>query len=150
MRRCWLPGLILLTAACGGRPALEPIPDDRLGLVEADVLEIPEPAPVRFEEASPGEGSPPARVSADSPPVVPHAVADFLPITRDENYCIECHAVAEKVEGEPTPIPQSHYTDLRNAPERPGDSVAGARWNCTACHVSRTGAEPLVTNSFGN
>ena len=50
--------------------------------------------------------------------------------------------------GQPTPLPASHYTDLRRAPGARGKEVAGARWTCVACHAARTDAEPLVMNGF--
>lgn len=149
-RLLWLTLVVLAAVACGGGPEAEPIPDDRIGLVEADVFEVPTPPPVQFAEAAPGDASPLPRPTQDAPPIVPHAVADFLPITRDDNYCLACHGVDEKVEGGPTPVPASHYTDLRNAPDQAGEDVVGARWNCIACHVARTDAQPLVANSFGN
>ncbi len=37
-----------------------------------------------------------------------------------------------------------HYRDLRNAPDVTRDEIAGARYDCTICHVAQTGAEPLV------
>ena len=55
---------------------------------------------------------------------------------------------AEKEEGEPTAIPRSHLTDLRNAPETVGDRVVGARHVCTACHVPVGATRPLVRNRF--
>jgi len=56
--------------------------------------------------------------------------------------------VKAKKPGEPTPLPASHYTDLRNAPGKVGDTVTGARWVCTSCHVPQTDAKPLVGNRF--
>jgi cytochrome c-type protein NapB len=75
-------------------------------------------------------------------------VADFLPITPKQNACIDCHAVTEKKSGEPTPIPASHYTDYRNAPDRVEHEVVGARRVCVSCHVPTTGAPVLVENRF--
>jgi nitrate reductase cytochrome c-type subunit len=56
--------------------------------------------------------------------------------------------VKEKVKGEATPIPASHYVDLRNAPGKRGETVAGARWSCTACHVPQQDVKPLVGSPF--
>ena len=89
------------------------------------------------------------RAFAGAPPLVTHGIEELPAITRANNMCVDCHAVKEKVKGQPTPIPASHYTDLRNAPGRVGDKVAGARWVCTACHVAQTDAGPLVGNRFG-
>ncbi len=61
---------------------------------------------------------------------------------------MDCHTVAEKKHGEPTPIPASHYVDLRNAPGKRSDKVVGARWVCTACHVPQQDVQPLVRNPF--
>jgi nitrate reductase cytochrome c-type subunit len=52
------------------------------------------------------------------------------------------------VKGEATPIPASHYVDLRNAPGVRGAEVAGARWVCTACHVPQQDVQPLVGSPF--
>jgi len=57
--------------------------------------------------------------------------------------------VQEKLEGEATPIPRSHFTDRWNASEVDGEQVVGARWVCTSCHVAQTGAQPLVGNRLG-
>jgi cytochrome c-type protein NapB len=75
-------------------------------------------------------------------------VAEFLPITMAENQCVECHAVEEKEEGEPTPIPTSHYVDLRNAPGETRDELAGARYVCITCHAAPGFNPPLVANGF--
>jgi len=56
--------------------------------------------------------------------------------------------VEEKEEGEPTPVPESHFHDLRNAPDERMEVVAGARYVCTTCHVTLTRTEPLVGNGF--
>lgn len=149
--------LLLAAVACAGgagqddgRSSAEPagLSDDQIGLSKVSVFEVPTPEPVAENELMPGEGPLETRPYDISPPVVPHAMADFLPITLDENICLMCHMVPEQVEGEATPLPASHFIDLRHAPDTVGDEVAGARYNCTLCHASRTDAEPLVANEF--
>jgi nitrate reductase (cytochrome), electron transfer subunit len=139
-------------AAPAGAPAQEPstgTPDTALGLSKTSVFDVPAPPAYRSEDSTPGEKTPPPpRSFAGWPPVVPHGVSDFLPITRDANACIDCHGVKEKKTGEATPIPASHYTDLRRAPSRTGRQLAGTRQICTVCHVARTDAPPLVGNAF--
>ncbi len=89
------------------------------------------------------------RPYAGAPPVVPHGIGDFLPLTNSENNCLLCHQPGgEKVEGEPTPLPASHLEDLRRAPGVQGEEVAGARHNCLACHVAAADVAPLVENAF--
>jgi len=123
------------------------IPDGEISLYPGSVFEVPVPPPVADNATDPGEAPLPPR-PRHLPPVIPHGIADFLPLTRGSNSCIDCHAVEKKVEGEATPIPQSHYVDLRNAPGKVGPKVAGARYNCVACHVAQTQAKPLVGNSM--
>jgi len=139
---------VVETAAESAEEAIESVPEEAIGLADAKLGELPELAPAPALPADPGEAPIQAPAYAGSPPVVPHAVDDFAPITRDENMCLGCHLVEDKVEGEATPIPATHFEDLRNAPGVRGDDVAGARWACLACHVAPTDAAPLVRNVF--
>ena len=123
------------------------VPDSEIGLRKGSVFETLSPPVVAANESSPGEVDLPARPNEEAPPVVPHGIVDFLPITRDSNMCVDCHAIEEKEAGEPTPIPASHYVDLRNAPGKKATEVAGARYLCISCHVAQTATEPLVGNS---
>jgi cytochrome c-type protein NapB len=122
------------------------IPDTSLGLSKTSVLDTPTPPVVKPNESAPGEQPALPRPYVIAPPRIPHGAGDFLPITLAQNACVDCHAVAEKKPGEATPLPPSHYTDLRNAPDRVGAEVTGARYVCTACHVPRTDAPDLVGN----
>ena len=125
-----------------------PIPDTALGLSKTSVFDAPAPPPVKENDSTPGELPVVPRPYALAPPRIPHGIGDFLPITPKSNMCVDCHSVAQKEKGQPTPMPASHYTDLRNAPGVRGDKVAGARWVCTSCHVPLTDAKPLVGNAF--
>ncbi len=136
---------LLLTAA---DKAGQGIPDRSLGLSKTDVFETVDPPAVTDNTSDPGERPLPARPNVESPPVIPHGIADFLPITRDDNQCLGCPLTEEKVEGEPTPVPASHFVDLRNAPREKRSEIAGARYLCVSCHVPLTDAAPLVRNEF--
>lgn len=143
-----LAGLIL-GVACG--PSGSPqsgIPDDAIGLSPVDVRDTAIPDPVPQNTSDPGDEPTRPPAYAGSPPVIPHGIDDFLPITPSDNMCIDCHQVDEKVAGEPTPIPPSHFVDLRNAPDATRNDVAGARYNCVACHALHRDAQPLVENDF--
>ncbi|HET9599680.1 MAG TPA: nitrate reductase cytochrome c-type subunit [Anaeromyxobacteraceae bacterium] len=149
------PGLALaLLAACAGSratpppPPPAPVPDTALGLDKGSVFDAHAPPTVKAEDGAPGEKPVLPRPYPLAPPRVPHAIADFLPITASQNSCADCHEVKEKVAGQPTPIPASHYTDLRRAATAPGPKLAGARWVCTSCHVPTSDAKPLVGNAF--
>jgi cytochrome c-type protein NapB len=112
------------------------------------VFEAPAPPAVKAEASDPGDKPLVPRAYALAPPRIPHGIADFVPITRDKNACEDCHAVKEKRPGEATPIPASHYTDLRAAPGKAGDAVVGARHVCVTCHLPVSDAAPLVENRF--
>jgi nitrate reductase cytochrome c-type subunit len=152
MNKAWLPALglaflMVLVAQAPDTPATAGsgggIPDDMIGLVHQDIRAVPAPEAVHDNLSDPGERPLPQRWNDVSPPVIPHGIADFLPITRTNNMCLDCHATTEKTAGEPTPIPQSHYQDLRNAPQALRETIAGARYVCTSCHVPQTEADPL-------
>jgi len=150
MRICIAICLALATVACGDGARQEGVPAAQIGLSKVGISEVPAPPAVRENTSEPGERPPGPAAFADAPPVVSHGVAEFIPITLDDNMCLECHAVEEKVEGEPTPVPESHYVDLRNQPDVVNSEIAGARYVCTTCHAALTDAEPLVGNTFGS
>jgi cytochrome c-type protein NapB len=134
----------VLAAGCTSAP----IADTELGLSKSSVFDVPTPPAVKPNERAPGEGPLVPRSYVIAPPRIPHAVADFLPITLAQNACLDCHAVKDKKPSEPTPIPPSHYTDFRLAPDRVGDKVAGARYVCVSCHAATTDAPGLTGNRF--
>jgi nitrate reductase (cytochrome), electron transfer subunit len=136
-------------AAAPGRPAAKPIADRDLGLSKASVFDVPTPPAWQDEASAPGDQPPPPRIGRETPPVVPHAVGDFLPITTAQNLCVDCHVLAgPKKKGDPTPVPASHFVDQRRSPGTAGGKVAGARWVCISCHLPRTDAPPLVGSTF--
>jgi len=144
-----LLGMLLLVTACGGvESGKVGIPDDDIGLSKVEITAVDVPPPVAPNTSDPGDLPPHPAVYAGSPPVIPHGTADFLPITESENMCIDCHQVEQKVAGEPTPIPPTHFVDLRRSPDRSGEEIVGTRYNCVACHVQDRNAPPLVANDF--
>jgi cytochrome c-type protein NapB len=149
MRKPVLLAMTLILVACAPGPTERGTPDDEIGLSKADITEVPSPEPVMENTAEPGENPVRPRAFPGSPPVIPHGAADFVPITREENLCADCHMTDETAEDGPTPIPASHYTDLRNDPTTVADDIDGARYNCTLCHAAQTEAAPLVENSLG-
>ncbi len=137
--------LVVPLSGCAGPAGT---PDTEIGLSRGSVFEAPAPPAIADNVLDVGEASPRPRAYPGAPPVIPHGIGDFLPITRDENLCVDCHMVEEKTEGGPTPMPDSHYVDLRNSPAERRDTVAGARHVCVSCHASRTEAAPLVPSRF--
>ena len=143
-------GAALSTGCSTSAPTtpIAPIADASLGLAKGSVFDVPSPPAVTANESGPGELPLLPRSYVIAPPRVPHAAADFLPITQKQNACLDCHAVKEKKPGEPTPVPASHYVDVRNAPGQVGTRLAGARYVCVSCHAARTDAPDLVENRF--
>jgi cytochrome c-type protein NapB len=138
-----------LAAALAAGPATRtPIPERDVGLSRTAPMEVAAPPKVKENGSSPGDRPVRPRAYPGAPPAIPHGISDFLPITREANACVDCHGVAVKKRGEPTPIPASHYVDWRNAPTQRGEKVAGARWVCTACHVPQQDVKPLVGSPF--
>lgn len=146
-------GLLLLVAAASAGAAGKAIPADGMGLSQESVFNVPETKVYQETGGQPGEAKPLPRAYLNAPPQVSHAIDDFLPITPQSNLCVACHNLPDqwgkkRDKGVATPIPPSHYTDLRNAPGKVGDKLVGARYNCNQCHVSQMNATPLVGNTF--
>lgn len=139
-----LAGIVL--AGCEGDS--KSTPDNDVGLSKASVFDSPAPESTLTNQTEPGDQPVTPAEYADQPPVIPHGIADFIPISFDDNQCIDCHGVEEKEPGEPTPIPLSHYVDMRNGDGAKSDEIIGARYNCVSCHVSPGGNKPLVGNEF--
>ena len=97
----------------------------------------PLPAPIEDDRRR-------ARNYPDQPPVIPHAIRDYE-INLNVNECLGCHS-RQFTEGSQAPmISVTHFQD------REGQTLATVsprRYNCTACHVTQTTAQPLVGNRF--
>ncbi|MFZ3018623.1 MAG: nitrate reductase cytochrome c-type subunit [Gallionella sp.] len=144
-------GIALIAAASSF--AAEPIKTNSMGLSKTSVFATPTPKVYHENTAPPGTSKVLPRAYSGAPPQVSHSVAEFLPITAQSNLCVACHNQPglwgqKREQGLPTPIPPSHYTDLRNAPGKVGEQLVGARYNCNQCHVPQTNAPALVGNTF--
>jgi nitrate reductase cytochrome c-type subunit len=124
------------------------IPAADTGLQRGPVLEAAVPPKLAVNDTAPGAVPLPSRAWAGVAPVVPHAIADFVPITVKENACAGCHSVAAKEKGSPTPIPRSHNVDQGAVSDKVATKLMGARYVCVSCHVESTGAKPLVRSDF--
>jgi len=123
-----------------------------MGLSKTSVLEAPQPQPFSYPEQFPGTSNVLPRAYLNAPPQIPHDIESFLPVSKDHNMCLQCHNRPDQqgkvAEHQPTPIPASHYTDLRFAPDKVTHSLIGARYICTQCHVPQAQAKVLVNNTF--
>ena len=131
------------------------MPADQMGLSKSSVYAVPEQRSYRPGGAGIGTNKLLPRAYLNAPPQISHDIDDFLPITATVNMCIACHSRPDdwgkpRADREITPIPRSHYTDLRRAPGVVTDHVIAARHNCNQCHVPQMDAQPLVDNTFGD
>lgn len=136
-----------LTLAAGWLQA-DSLPDESLGLSKTSVFEDPTPPEFAYSDLPPKKSGVLPRFWEDAPPQIPHKVDKLIPITAKLNKCLECHDepddIGDKVKGEPTPMPESHYV-------KDGKDLAmsGRRHFCTLCHVPQAGVGVLVDNTFG-
>lgn len=146
--------ILFLLAASSMAFAAQPIKPDSTGLSPGSVFDVPNPPVYAIKGGPPGQNPVLPRAYPGAPPQIPHDIGEFLPITAESNMCIACHNQPDnwgkkREAGQPTPIPQSHYTDLRNAPGKVTDHLMGSRHTCNQCHVPQHDAKPLVANTFG-
>ncbi len=149
--------------------------EESLGLRKVDLYaeNTVTPDKTSYKEAAAGTSTKIERAFENAPPMVPHSVEGMLPITINNNQCTACHdpAIAESMGA--TPIPKSHFTDLRpqtslaengkilkegmeidntsdvKVPEQKKLAhLAGARFNCSQCHAPQSETKPLVENEF--
>ena len=133
----------------GGAGDQAPVPDLELGLRKTALTDDRVPPRVVFTDAAPGGNDRLARAYDGAPPLIPHSLDGFVPITSSENACLLCHQTGSTDPADPPQAPRSHLIDFRRAPDVVRETVAGARWNCTACHVMQSDALVLVENQFG-
>lgn len=73
---------------------------------------------------------PQAAADQFQPPMIPHPVAAYLPITPTKNACLMCHQPGQPgqkvAKGMPTPLPPSHVSDGKVNPNR---------YECMLCHA---------------
>ena len=142
----------LMLAVTGPAVSGDAIDDLNMGLSKTSVFDTPTPEPYAYSDTKPGKNDWLPRAWEGAPPQIPHRVGEYLPIVAGENQCLECHDAPEHLDQpknmdrsrkNKSPMSRDHYAD--NNPE--GD-VAGARFNCTQCHVPLSNASPLVDSTF--
>jgi cytochrome c-type protein NapB len=123
------------------------VPDSEIGLAPGTAFEQPEQPPIAFNQVDPGDSELRPRPNDESPPAIPHSIADLETITLSANSCLDCHDPEVAPDMGAPAVPPSHRVDLRRSSEVAGAQVVGSRWVCTSCHVAQTKSEPLVANS---
>jgi nitrate reductase (cytochrome), electron transfer subunit len=97
----------------------------------------------------PGVGQPHliSRTFVGQPPMVPHTIDQYVPLTMEENACLDCHTTDE-LRGQKVPkIGLSHFS--KTAKKKDGSpAVEMSRFQCDSCHVPQVDAQPLVDSKF--
>lgn len=168
---CLFTTLLLLLSACGKQssdtqsaadtetPAtadamdVQSIADNKMGLSKTSVFDTPEPQTVSYNEKFPGQNTVLPRSHPGAPSQIPHNIDAFKPITASKNACMGCHnnpsmRGKEMAKGMATPMPESHYKDLRYKPDVAREQLVEGRYVCTQCHVVQANVDQLVENSF--
>jgi len=122
------------------------IPDTDLSYRNVDLLKGENTPQVKYPEEDPGEATRMQRSFENAPPLIPHNIEDFVPITREDNECLGCHDPKEAKEAEAPPTPASHMYDFRR--NKKLTVVNHANYNCTLCHVPQSNASILIGNNF--
>ena len=99
-----------------------------------------------FDGPDPGESTLLARAFENAPPLIPHNTDDLLPITIDENACLDCHLPENAEDSGATATPASHLYDMRRGKQL--DGLNPANYHCTQCHSDQANIEDLVDNTF--
>ncbi len=144
--------LLALSVALSGTVSADAIEDLNLGLSKTSVFDTPTPEPYVYGKIKAGKSTNHERYWSGQPPIIPHVVEKYLPITASKNKCLKCHEEPELIgqNSDESPMPKSHYRDTRSDSDAMTDEVRGARYTCVQCHVPQTGAAPLVANTLEN
>lgn len=163
-----------VVAFIGCATATQTYSEEEIGLRKSNLYQEKNVAlkdKVDFSKANPGESKVYERSFENAPPLISHSVEGMLPITKDNNMCLSCHApeVAKLVNAPSTP--KTHLASYRpvigfqnglltkngKKYENTADvktvaharnGVSSDRFNCSQCHVPQTDNEPLVKNEF--
>lgn len=99
-----------------------------------------------FGAADPGESKLLTRAFENAPPLIPHNTDGLLPITMDENTCLDCHLPENALDAEATPTPASHLYDIRRNKQL--SDLNPANYHCTLCHATQAKVDGLIDNTF--
>jgi len=150
-RKAIIIGIILLAANGSIMADKSGIDELNMGLSKTSVFDTPSPEAFSYPKTRAGKSAILPRAYDGIPPQIPHKVDSYLPISPEDNQCLECHDKPEligKQDTKKSPMSKAHYIDPRGNSQEMADEVVGARFNCTQCHVPQSGAPALVENTF--
>ena len=141
-------GSLLSIVVATGCAVTQSYNEEELGLRKVDLYSEKTVVgePTSYSTVAAGESKVIQRSYENAPPLIPHDVEGMMDMTKESNACTSCHLpeMAEAVKA--TPIPKSHFFDMRT--QKVLTEMSSARYNCSACHVPQSANEPLVKIEF--
>jgi cytochrome c-type protein NapB len=143
--------LVTIFGIAGCQSTGNSIDEASVGIGADGVFNDPSPSTFDYPTTKAGKSDRITKSYPTAPPMVPHIVDKYLPITMEENECMDCHDRPKYldrvyVKGKKLTMTRSHYGGFKGDGEK--DEVSGARYNCTQCHAPVSDAKPLVENTF--
>lgn len=157
-------------AAPAGQAEAKPVfTEEELGLRKTDIYTEQSTMAVKtqYRADAPGTSQRIDRAFDNAPPMIPHDTEGMLPITKDNNMCTSCHMPEVASAMGATPIPKSHFADMRPHHKVVGgvfqktadnmknetalqvkDTLYNGRFNCSQCHAPQATGDTLVENTF--
>ena len=142
--------IVAILGAC----AIGGVNDSDIGLSKTSVFNTPDPELFAYDDTRARYSKAMARAFPGAPPQVPHEVESMLPITLEDNQCLECHDRPDEIGAESVkggnPMDKQHYAQVGQMGSEEGWRLSGMRFNCNQCHVPQAGVDPLVENTFAD
>ena len=136
----------------GDQASVGPLDQTSVGIGQDAIFSEALPSSFDYPDTKAGKSDLIAKSYHTAPPMVPHTLEEYLPITMEDNECMDCHDWYKKigdtyVKGKRKyPMPESHYGGFAGKGVK--DEVSGARYTCVQCHAAVSNAKPLVENTF--
>ena len=128
------------------------VSDADIGLSKTSVFNTPAPDTFAYSDTKARRSKALPRAFPGAPPQVPHEMESMLPITLEDNRCLECHDRPDMIGATDVkggkPMSKDHYGATGMANDTKGWRMSGARYSCNQCHVPQAGVTPLVKNTF--
>lgn len=145
MKRRAIQAAVLLAtlAGCAGMT----VDDSQVGLRKVGVFEVVTPVAFAFDGPGAAVTTTPLPGSG-MPPMISHAVEEYLPLTMTKNDCLDCHDKPGRIgspvaAGKPRPAPASHYVLGAGG----ALALSGRQYNCLSCHAPQAPVQPMVRNN---
>lgn len=153
---------LLLLGAGGGEPDKQTKDGMTVFFRDSNIESVAAQELATYPDDDAGEAKKLERAFPDAPPQVPHTVEDMLPITLDDNECLECHDPENAIGKDDVPLPKTHFRQAvmgKGAKDQgmvwvvkgyeDAAQVAGSRYNCSMCHTPQSDNARTIGTTFG-